>query len=74
MLVIAGRIRRAPLAVLSRDRRVRDLVVMMKLHVTVTRGALAPRRDDQISLMPPPGLPALCPRHMAADAQYPASR
>jgi hypothetical protein len=71
MLVIAGRIRRAPLAVLTRDRRVRDLIVMMKLHVAVTRGALAPRHDDQISLMPPPGPPAIGPRHVAAGAHVP---
>jgi hypothetical protein len=59
MLVIGGRIRRASLAVLSRDRHVRDLTVVMELHIAVTRGTLAPRRDDQISLMPPPGLPAI---------------
>jgi len=65
---LGSRVRRAPLPVISRERHVRDLVVLMQLHVAITRGVLVPRRDNQVGLAPLPGFPAVHPRGMTAGA------
>ena len=64
---IGGRVRRAPFPVVP-EGGVRDLVVMVKLHVPITRVVLVPRRSNQIGLTELPDSPAVHQRDLTARA------
>ena len=68
MLVVAQRVRRAPLAVGCRPGGVGDLGVDVQLHVAVPGGVLQPVRHRQVRLAPLAGLAAVDSRAVGAGA------
>ena len=59
VLVVAERVRGAPLAVGGGSGDVGDLGVDVQLHVAVAGGVLQPVRHRQVGLVPLAGLPAV---------------